>query len=89
MMMNEVRRLSIMVRMLPLDGGRPVTKSRDMCDQRQMGVGRGWSREEVGLVDNLFWEQSKQAVINSLIYFSMVGGGRQGSSSYQDGRSGG
>lgn len=44
---------SAMLRMA-VDGGRPVTKSKAMCDQGWWGIWRGQSRLEEGLVRVLF-----------------------------------
>ena len=42
-----------------------VTKSRAMCNQGQLGMGRGRSRQDLGLVEVLFRAQTKQAETNS------------------------
>ena len=66
---------SIMVRMVvfPSDVGRPVTKSKAMCDQGRLGMGRGRRSPERGRVEVLFRAQTVQAEINERTSASMVG----------------
>ena len=49
-----------------------VTKSRAMCNQGQLGMGRGRSRQDLGLVEVLFQAQTEQAETNSWTSLSMV-----------------
>ena len=64
-----------MVRMtvLPFNGGRPVTKSKAMWDHGQLGTGRGRSRPDLDLVEDLFWVHTVQAEIKDQVSLSMVG----------------
>lgn len=64
-----------MVRMteLPSDWGRPVTRSKEMCDQGLHGPGRGCSSPERRCREVLFWAQIWQVPKNSPISFSSNG----------------
>ena len=48
-------------------------KSRAMCDQGRLGMGRGRSRPDVGLMEVLFRAQTEQAEMNSRASLTMVG----------------
>lgn len=55
-MKTALEKRSIMVRItvLPLDGGRLVTKSKTICDQGWEGIGRGCNRPVYGKLEDLF-----------------------------------
>lgn len=57
---------------LPLDGGRPVTKSIAMCDQGQLGMDNGSRPEGWGLED-LEHAHMELAAIYSRTHFSIDG----------------
>ncbi len=65
----------MMVRMtvLPSDRGRPVTKSKAMWNQGQLGTGRGQRMPELGLVEDLFWVHTEQAEMKDWVSASIVG----------------
>ena len=66
---------SIMVSMvvLPLDGGRPVTKSREMLDHGRLGIGSGRSSPDRGLLDVMLRAQVAHAAAKARVSRSMVG----------------
>ena len=57
----DKRSIAVRIVVLPLDVGRPVVKSRAMCDQGRLGIGRGCSRPERGRVKVLFRAQVAHA----------------------------
>ena len=64
-----------MVKMVVLlwDVGRPVTKSRAMCDYGRPGMGRGRSSPAGGRCDALLRVHTSQAATNSQTSSSKVG----------------
>ena len=68
----EKRSITVRMVVLPSDGGRPVTKSRAMCDQGQLGMGRGHSRPERGRVEVLFRAQIAHTAIKERMSASIV-----------------
>lgn len=61
--------LSIIVRIteLPSETGKPVTKSRAMCDQRHPMCGSDCSKPDRVWLTFLFWEQVEHAATNSFV----------------------
>ena len=68
----EKRSIKVRMVVLPSDMGRPVTKSRVMCDQGRLGMGRGRSRPEWGRVEVLFRAQVAHAAIKERTSASIV-----------------
>ena len=68
----EKRLITVRMVVLPSDVGRPVTKSRVMCDQGRLGMGRGRSRLERGWVEVLFRAQVAHATIKEWTSASIV-----------------
>lgn len=58
---------------LPSDSAKPVTNSRAMWDQRQLGVRIGWSRPDVSALAALLEAQMGQVEMNSFTLWSIVG----------------
>lgn len=66
--------LSTMMRMIvfPLEGRRPVTKSRDMCDQGQWGTERGCNKPGVAWFEPLHLAQTWDDYTYSLMSWFIV-----------------
>lgn len=66
--------LSITVNKVVLSGGtgKPVTKSKEMCDEGRWGMVRGCNRPAGRCVFDLMWAQTGQAATYSLTSLSMV-----------------
>ncbi len=69
----EKRSTTVRITVLPLDRGRPVTKSRSICDQGREGMRRGCNRPADGKLEDLFWAQTEQAPTNRRISSVMAG----------------
>lgn len=63
------------IRLFPEEAGRPVIKSRAMCDHGRCGVTSGWRRPEGCLVDGLLREQAGHAATYS--FTSLLRDGHQ------------
>lgn len=59
--------------MLPLEEGRPVTKSRAKWDQGRVRMSRGRSWPKGGLLEVLFWAQIEQAFMNCMTSWDSEG----------------
>ena len=69
----ENRSTTVRMVLLPLEVGRPVTKSRAMSDHSRPGMGRGRRRPAGGWWEALLREQTSQAATNSRVSASRVG----------------
>ncbi len=55
---------TVMTTVMPLDGGRPVTKYIAMCDQVREGTDSGWSNPAGGQMEPFPAAQTRQANTN-------------------------
>jgi len=62
--------MTVRMLVLPLDGGRPVTKSRVICDHGWLGTCRGQSNPARGLVEILLGAQVEQATMNARVLWA-------------------
>lgn len=68
-----IEKQSIIVRMLPTEGGSPMMKSSEICDHGWPGVGRGYSSPASSQLGSLFWAQVEQAVKYLQVSLGRVG----------------
>lgn len=66
----EKRSTTVTITVLPLDGGRPVTKFRAICDQVQEEIGRGCNRPADGRSED---RQTEQAPTNQRMSSAIAG----------------
>lgn len=75
MNLAALKNLSIMTIMtvLPWDGGSPVMKSMERCDQDLLGIGRGWSNSWGQRWEPFPWLHVGQALTKDLVSSLIVG----------------